>query len=165
MPIYEFLCRGCNTLLNFFSPKVDTQARPICPHCGAPNLERRPARFATIQRRAEAEDGPLADFDEERIESVMDSMMADLENLSDSEDPRQLATIFRRFGEATGLELGPRMQELMARLEAGEDPDTLEEELGDDFEDDAMLEEFFRRRKAADHGVIKPRVDETLYFL
>ena len=49
--------------------------------------------------------------------------MGELQNLENNEDPRQMAALFRRFGEASGLEIGPRMEELMSRLEAGEDPD------------------------------------------
>ena len=52
----------------------------------------------------------------------------------------------------------------MGRLEAGEDPDKLEDEMGDDFDDDS-LEEFFKLRKRGWDLSRNPAVDDTLYFL
>ena len=163
MPIYEFYCADCHTLFNFFSPTIDTTTRPQCPRCKRPDLERRPARFATLKHQGDEEPDPLGDLNEERLASVMDSMMGELGAIDENEDPRQLAGLFRRFGEASGLELGPRMEEMMSRLEAGEDPDHLEEEMGDDLDDDS-LEEFFRLRKQGWKPRRQPALDDTLYF-
>jgi len=49
----------------------------------------------------------------------------------DENDPRQVARIMRRFSEATGMDLGPEAGEAIRRLEAGEDPEKIEEEMGD----------------------------------
>lgn len=166
MPIYEFYCSDCNTLLNFFSARVDTDSRPSCPHCERPALERRPARFATLTGgEVGDEEDPFAGMDDEAVDRLMGSMVEDMEGLEDSDDPRQLARVFRRFGEAAGMEPGPRMEEFLARLEAGEDPESLESEL-DDADDDASLEEFFRFKRSLGTGYRRPpRRDETLYFL
>lgn len=164
MPIYEFYCADCHTLFNFFSSTIDTQTRPSCPRCQRPDLERRPARFATLKHHGEEEPDPFGDMDEERLAGVMESMMGEMGELEESEDPRQMARLFRKFGEASGLEFGPRMEEMMSRLEAGEDPDQLEEEMGDDLDDDS-LEEFFRLRKRGWNPQRNPAVDDTLYFL
>jgi len=164
MPIYEFYCADCHTLFNFFSSVIDTTTRPACPGCHRPDLERRPARFATLKHRGEQEPDPFGDLDDSRLAGVMESMMGDLGELEDNEDPRQMAALFRRFGEASGLEFGPRMEEMMSRLEAGEDPDRLEDEMGADCEDES-LEEFFRLRKRSWNLARHPAVDETLYFL
>ena len=109
MPIYEFYCSDCNTLYNFFSAKVDTTTRPGCPRCSRASLERRPARFATLkQLGGDGEpDDPLGELDEERLEGVMASMMEEMGDLDETEDPRKMAGLFRRFGEASGLEFGP----------------------------------------------------------
>jgi len=164
MPIYEFYCIDCHTLFNFFSAKIDTTARPHCPRCKRPDLERRPARFATLKHQGEQEPDPLGGLDEERLAGVMESMMGELGNLEENDDPRQMAQLFRRFGEDSGLEFGPRMEEMMSRLEAGEDPDKLEDEMGDDFADDS-LEEFFKLRQVGWRRGRYPAVDDTLYFL
>ena len=165
MPIYEFYCKDCHTLYNFFSNTINTESAPACPRCELPALERRPARFAMLKRRGQDEPDPRGDLDEERLAGVMDSMMGELGNLEESDDPRQMAALFRRFGKASGLEFGDRMEELMSRLEAGEDPDGLEDEMEEDFDEDSALEEFFRLRKRGWKLQKNPRVDETLYFL
>jgi putative FmdB family regulatory protein len=166
MPIYEFYCADCHTLFNFFSSGIDTKSRPLCPRCKKVRLERRPATFATLKHKGEEEPSP---FDEERLEGAMESILGDIDDSADEEDPQQLARLFRRFGEAAGLDPGPRMEEILARLEAGEDPDRLEEEFGEVFEeegDEDAMEEFFRFKKAAASGRYRrPRVDPELYFL
>lgn len=164
MPIYEFYCSDCNTLFNFFSPRVDTSSRPACPRCRKEEIERRPARFATLRHRTDSDDDPFSALGDAELDRLMGSMMSDMEGLGDSEDPGQLAGIFRRFGEAAGMEPGPRMEEFLSRLEAGEDPDELEGEL--DAGDDESLDELFRfKRQLAGDRLARARVDETLYFL
>lgn len=191
MPIYEFYCPDCHTVFSFFSSRIDTAVRPACPQCARPDLERKPSRFAAISgaksgsggagadAEADAED-PLAGLDEERMAGVMDSLAAEMEGMDDSaqQDPKQLARFLARFQEATGLEAGPKMEEMMARLKEGADMDELEAEMGgagpegeggfeggdgggepDDFSD------FFRAKRAAAARRKAPRVDETLHFL
>ncbi|MDX1631080.1 MAG: FmdB family zinc ribbon protein [Thermoanaerobaculia bacterium] len=172
MPIYEFYCEECHMLFNFFSPSIDTEARPDCPRCGLEELERRPARFAMVESLGsseEPEDELFAGLDEERLEAAMGSMMGELEGMENEEDPRVMAKFFRRFGEAAGMKLGPRMEEMLQRLESGEDLDALEEEMGDELGDDGeALEEWFQLKEKA-RGLSrlakKPRVDDELYFL
>lgn len=168
MPIYEFYCHDCHTIFNFFSHGVDTRSRPLCPACRKVELSRRPSSFATLRYQGREEPPtPFDDLDEERLEGAMESLLSEMGDLEEdeSEDPRRLAHFFRRFGETTGLELGPRMEELLARLDAGQDPDTLEDELGDEVEDEEALEEFFRLKRAVGQRRSRPRVDDTLYFL
>lgn len=165
MPIYEFYCSDCNTLFNFFSSRIDTTSRPPCPRCERAELEKRPARFATLKHQGDEEDDPFSSMEDSDLDRLMGSMMSEMDGMGDDEDPRQLANIFRKFGEAAGMEPGPRMEELLGRLEAGEDPDELESELDDDGGDDS-LEEFFRfKKRVAAANRPKPRIDDTLYFL
>jgi putative FmdB family regulatory protein len=164
MPIYEFYCSDCNTLFNFFSARIDTEVSPACPRGDKAPLERRPARFATLTHSEQEEGDPFSSMDDGDLDKLMGSMMSDMEHLGDTEDPRQLAQIFRRFGEAAGMEPGTRMEEMLARLEAGEDPDELEGEF--DEGDDDSLDEFFKfKKRVAGAAARKPRVDDTLYFL
>jgi len=174
MPIYEFYCAACHTLYNFFSPRIDTATRPSCPRCGRPELERRPARFATLKRSGSGEpedeggeDNPFPGLDEERLERAMESMAGELEKAGDEEDPRQMARFFRRFGDVAGMRLGPRMEDMLRRLEKGEDMDALEEEMGGSEEGaEGELEDWFQLKETAKRlRQRRPRVDETLYFL
>lgn len=176
MPIYEFYCAACHTVFSFFSARVAPEARPACPKCGAPELPRRPSRFATLspERSESEEEGPddlFGGVDEGRLEQAFAAMAGEFEALTGAADgsepdPRQLSRALRRFTELTGLEAGPKLREVFARLERGEDPETLESELGEGAEGDEDLAEFFRLRSTVlGARSRRPRVDETLHFL
>jgi len=163
MPIYEFYCRKCNTLYKFFSRSVNTEKIPSCPRCKKVKLQRRMSVFAKIsQKSEEAAPEEMAGFDESKMEKAME-MLAQEAGGIDENDPRQAAQLMRKLTDATGLSLGPRMEEALARMEKGEDPEKIEEEMGDSIGED----ELFVMAKKAVKGkkVAAPRVDDKLYDL
>jgi putative FmdB family regulatory protein len=166
VPIYEFYCRDCHTLFSFFSRRVDTEKRPACPRCGRPDLERRLSVFAISRRRGAdlGEDG-LQDLDDERLEKAMETMAADFEGL-DENDPKAMSRAMRRLFDAAGMKMGAGMEEALRRMEAGEDPDQVEAELGDALEGEDSLEPKTRGRLASlRRSLLPPRVDPHLYDL
>ena len=165
MPIYEFYCPDCHTVYNFFSARIDTAARPDCPRCERSGLERKPSTFATLKHGGEddPEDDPLSGLDEAKLEGAMASLMQEVGGLENEDDPRAMGRLMRRFGELSGLEMGDRMEEMVRRMEAGEDPESLEAEMGDDLDGDDF-DDFFKLKKALGRRR-GPRVDEELYFL
>lgn len=167
MPIYEFYCPACHAVYSFFTPSTEDRRRPTCPRCERPELDRRPSTFAMIKSRPEesAEGDPLDGIDDERLAGAMETLMHEAEGV-DEDDPKAMGRMMRRFGELTGLSLGERMEEMVGRIEAGEDVDALEAEMeGEMGEGDDGLEGFFELRKALAKGRRKPRVDDELYFL
>jgi putative FmdB family regulatory protein len=172
MPIYEFYCRDCHTIFSFFSPTIGVARNPSCPRCERRELERRPSTFAMLRGRTGGEgesegddaDDPFAGLDEERVERAMESLAGEMERMGDSEDPKALGSLFRRFGDLTGLEPGPRMQEALRRLETGEELDAIENDLDLD-EDSDDLSELFQLKKKLLRRARRPRVDDTLHFL
>ncbi|OQX14848.1 MAG: hypothetical protein BWK76_13995 [Desulfobulbaceae bacterium A2] len=166
MPIYEFFCPDCNTIFNFYSRRLHGGRRPDCPACGRKELEKQLSTFATIGRAkepAEGSDDPLAGIDEARMEQAMESLMREAEGINEN-DPRQMVNLMRKFSEKTGVSLGGRMEEALARMEAGEDPETLEQEMGDLLEgEDAFSLEAFKAKVRG--GTRPPRHDQTLYEL
>ncbi len=76
---------------------------------------------------------------------------------ADAEDPRTMARMMRRLAEASGERMTPAMEEMFRRLESGEDPDALEEELGPQLE--AEMGE------GEEEGGGAPTRDEGLYNL
>lgn len=165
MPIYEFYCPDCHMVFNFLSRSVNTQKRPPCPRCRRPRLERQVSRFAATGNATEpGSDTGDSPVDEARMERAISSLAGEAENLSE-EDPRQAARLMRKFSSMTGMELGRGMETAIARLEAGEDPETIEAEMGDamEHEDPFILPDAkgkSRRRSGA-----PPRQDPKLYDL
>jgi len=167
MPIYEFYCADCHMLFNFFSRRIDTQKEPACPRCGRPRLSRRVSLFAVSRRRPEKAEGEGApEIDEERMSGVLESLAREAEG-ADEEDPRSMARILRRLYEATGMPLGPKLEEAMRRLEAGEDPEALEQELGDALgEESELLEPGGAKKRLSELRMeLPPRTDPNLYEL
>jgi len=165
MPIYEFYCPDCHCLYNFFSRRVNVEKRPDCPRCGRPALERRASMFAISRGRSAPEEGG-AQIDDARLEQALGELAAEAGAVSE-EDPRQMGRLVRRLYEATGLRLGPGMDEAIRRMEAGEDPERIEEQLGDVLESEDPDETTGRTREVGERlrRLLPPRVDETLHDL
>lgn len=162
MPIYEFFCSDCNTIFNFFSARVNTEKRPLCPKCGKGPIGRLVSRVSVLRGLKESDDMGMPDLDESKIEKAMSLLEREAQGIND-EDPRQAARLMRKLCDATGLDLGSGMEEAIRRMEAGEDPDRIEAEMGDLLEGEDMP---FRQRKIAAKGRRKaPLRDETLYTL
>jgi putative FmdB family regulatory protein len=138
MPIYEFYCPHCHRILSFLSRSVNTEKVPACPRCGRADLARRASAFAISKGRKEEpkpETPPGPDVDEARLEKAMEALAGDLDSL-DENDPKQGAQLMRKLFSATGMPVGSGMEEALKRMEAGEDPEKIEEEMGDVFEED-----------------------------
>lgn len=138
MPIYEFYCRHCHRVMSFLSRAINTDTTPACPHCGHGDMTRRVSAFAISKGRKEEpkpETPPGPEIDESRLERAMESLAGDLDSL-DENDPKQGASLMRRLFSATGMPIQGGMEEALKRMEAGEDPEKIEEEMGDVLEQD-----------------------------
>ncbi len=164
MPIYEFYCSDCHVLFNFLSRKVDTRKRPACPRCGRPRLERRASTFAVTGGADDAETGkPPPGVDTERMERAMEGLAREAESLGE-DDPKAMAGLMRRFYENSGAPMGEGMEEALRRCEAGEDPDTIEAEMGDVLEaEDPFAGQGPKLRLLRARS--RPTVDPELYEL
>jgi hypothetical protein len=119
--------------------------------------------FSTLRNRGEEdEENPMPDLDESKMEKAMGLLAREAEHM-DEDDPRQAADLMRKLTDMTGLELGPGMQEALRRLEAGEDPDAIEEEMGDILEQEDPFSLQSRSGRALKSR--PPARDETLYDL
>jgi len=67
------------------------------------------------------------------MEAEMMRFAAEMEHL-DENDPKAMAGAVRKMTELAGEPVTPAMEEMIRRLEAGEDPDRIEEDLGDALE-------------------------------
>ena len=79
------------------------------------------------------------------------------------DDPRQMAQLMRKFTAQTGIGLGDAMDEAISRMEAGEDPEQVEKDMGDTLGDDNISLETMKKK--AMKLAQRPIHDETLYEL
>jgi len=166
MPIYEFYCEHCHTIYNFLSRTVNTEKIPLCPRCEDTQLQRKVSLFATISVRGDeggGEDG-MPPFDESKMEQAMGMLAREAEHMND-DDPRQAAQLMRKLSDATGMSMGPAMEEALARMERGEDPDQIEADMGDLLESEEPFMQAAKKGHAAERRRSRPNVDETLYEL
>lgn len=162
MPIYEFYCVDCNTIFNFFSSRVTTEKRPMCPKCNKGPLERLVSTFAFLKGAKEQDNVGIPDLDESKLQKTMSILERETKNLNE-DDPKQAAQLMRKLFDTTGLNLGSGMEEALRRMEAGEDPDKIEEEMGDILNDEDLFQVPSRHSKEARKK--PPKRDETLYYL
>ena len=169
MPIYEFYCVACHRLFSFLSRGIDTTRQPPCPKCAKAGLQRRVSAFAISKGRPDAPEGEtpgpagFPDLDDAKLERLMSSLASEADGV-DEEDPRQQARLMRKLFDAAGLPVAGGMQEALKRLEAGEDPEAIEQELGDALGDDPFAVSApgvatLRRLRQT----LPPSVDPTLY--
>ncbi|MCF8105820.1 MAG: zinc ribbon domain-containing protein [Desulfohalobiaceae bacterium] len=162
MPIYEFYCPDCHTIYSFLSLKVDTGKRPDCPQCRRPELSRQVSLFSISRGLTEDDDtSGLPDLDESKMEQAMRMMEQEADRL-DGDDPGQAARFMKKLCDSAGLKMGPGMEEAMRRLEAGQDPEQVEAELGDVLENE---DPFFASGKGSLSRLRPPAKDETIYDL
>lgn len=164
MPIYEFYCEDCNVIYNFYSSRINTSTIPECPKCDNKELSKQISKFATLRSKGEEseEDEQFAGLDETKMEHAFESLMKDAESINE-DDPRQMAALMRKFTQQTGVNLGDSMEEAISRMEAGEDPEQVEKEMGDLLnEEDFTLESV---KKKVLNKKPPPVHDEKLYEL
>lgn len=117
MPVYDYKCRQCKkrTSLRLSYAEYDT-AHPTCRHCGSEDLQRLISRVRIMK----SEDSRLDD-------------LADPSNFSDLDenDPRSIGRYMRKMSSELGEDLGPEFDEVVGRLEAGEDPESIESDMPD----------------------------------
>lgn len=142
-----------------------TRKKPDCPKCGRKKLPKQMSGFAMTGKKGGDGEDELP-FDESKMESAVNSLAAEAESINE-DDPRQAAQFMRKFTEKTGMELGDTMNEAIARMEKGEDPDQIEQELGDSIENEDPFKlpgKTVRTVKAASRK-IHARRDPNIYDL
>lgn len=139
MPIYEFACPKCRVIFNFLSKRLNPDRLPTCPKCGNKKMEKQVSRFAAP--RGAKEPAPAAvgdeageslpDFDDPRMEQAMSELERDMEHL-DENNPRHLAHMMKKMKDVMPPGTVPKELDVaIKRLEAGEDPEKIEEDMGD----------------------------------
>ena len=145
MPIYEFACPKCRVIFSFFSQRIKPAHLPHCPRCGTAKMERQLSTFAFNKGAKEpgsdagsdSMDG-MPDMDDPKISRVMEEMERDMAGL-DENNPRHLAHMMRKMKDIMPEGATPKeLETAIKRLEAGEDPEKIEADMGDVLGRDSM---------------------------
>jgi putative FmdB family regulatory protein len=118
MPIYEYYCHDCRRRVSVFwrSFSDAEKGTPTCPRCDGSNLTRLMSRVRLVRS------------EDSRLEDMADpSSMPDF----DENDPKSLGRWMRKMSDEVGEDLGPEFDEVVGRLEAGEDPEEIEKSMPD----------------------------------
>ena len=139
MPIYEFACPKCRKIFSFLSKRIHPERQPVCPKCGNTNLSKQVSRFAMTRglaepgAKSEGEDagGPMPNFDDPRVARAMAEMERDMEHM-DENNPKHMAHMMRKMKDIMPPGTAPKELDVaIKRLEAGEDPEKIEEDMGE----------------------------------
>jgi putative FmdB family regulatory protein len=141
MPIYEFACPRCRKIFSFLSRRLSPEGLPACPQCGSRKLTKEISRFALLKGAVEPAPAPaeaaepggagLPDFDDPKVARVMDDLERDMAHL-DENNPRHMAHLLRKMQQTMPPDAMPKeMETALRRLEAGEDPEKIEADMGD----------------------------------
>ncbi len=140
MPIYEFACPKCRRIYSFLSKRVNPDRLPVCPKCGNKKMSKQVSRFAMTRglkepaansRGRDAGDPPMPDLDDPRVARAMAEMERDMEHL-DENNPRHMAHMMKKMKDLMPPGSVPKELDVaIKRLEAGEDPEKIEADMGD----------------------------------
>lgn len=141
MPIYEFACPKCRVIFSFLSKRINPDRKPVCPKCGNKRLTKEVSRFAMIKGggkgSAEGADEGMPDMDDPRVMRAMGELERDMETM-DENNPRHMAHMMKKMRDIMPAGSMPKELDIaIKRLEKGEDPEKIEEDMGD------VLNEFF----------------------
>ncbi|SRR6266404_3665813 len=140
MPIYEFACPDCRVIFNFLSKRLNPARLPACPKCGNKRMVKQMSGFATPRGAKEPavsgggpdeEGGPMPDLDDPRMMRAMGELERDMEHM-DENNPRHMAHMMKKMKDIMPAGTVPKELDVaIKRLEAGEDPEKIEEDMGD----------------------------------
>lgn len=140
MPIYEFSCPKCRVIFSFLSKRVNPDRLPVCPKCGNKKMAKQMSTFAMPRglnnsaAGAEAPD-PSAELDDPKVMRAMAEIERDMGHL-DENNPKHMAHLMRKMKDAMPPGTMPKELDIaIKRLEAGEDPEKIEADMGDVFGD------------------------------
>ncbi len=110
MPVYEYLCQDCGRRFSRFFWRFSQAEQTHC-RCGSYQLEQLVALVSMGRSK------------ENRLESLADPAKWGEMN---EKDPQSMARMMKKLGGEMGEDLGPEFNEVVDRLEAGEDPESIE---------------------------------------
>ncbi|RME71654.1 MAG: FmdB family transcriptional regulator [Verrucomicrobia bacterium] len=158
MPIYEYYCPDNNKIYQFFAKTLEQgKTIPKCPDNPNYRMIKMVSAFsiggatkksadddATPSTDAESGDPGTDPAEDARLEAAFSELEREMESV-DENDPKAMGRMMRRMAELTGEKLDGEMEEVVRKLEEGQDPEKIEEQMGEvlgepgeDGDDDGM---------------------------
>jgi putative FmdB family regulatory protein len=143
MPIFEYACPECRRIFQFLSRRLKPTRQPKCPQCGGKKMVKEVSQFAAIKGAAEpkaaapgaGEPDGMPDMDDPRVQNAMHEMERDMGNM-DENNPKHMAHMMRKMQDLMPADAMPKeMNDAIKRLEAGEDPEKIEADMGEIFDE------------------------------
>jgi putative FmdB family regulatory protein len=141
MPIYEFACPACRKIFNFLSKTPRPGRPPACPKCGNRKMAKQVSSFAMPRGVPEASagagtapgQGSMPDMEDPRMMRALSEMERDMEHL-DENNPKHMAHMMKKMKDLMPAGSVPKeLDTAIKRLEAGDDPEKIEADMGDVF--------------------------------
>jgi len=119
MPGYEFYCDKCHKSFTFrISYKDYGKAAIQCPYCGSTDVSRRIGKIRIGRSESSRLNAWGEWIDPNKTNGIED-------------DPQAMGDMMRKMSTETGEDLGPEFDEVVDRLESGQNPDEIERGLSD----------------------------------
>ena len=148
MPIYEYKCGNCNHRVSLFFRSISSAesgaADARCPNCGGASLTRLVSKISVLRGNSDQPPG-LPSFEGDEVDYTVpedDDIygahggdvpgapgLGDIMSGVDEDDPRSIARWARQMQAQTGESLGPEFDTALSRIESGEDPDRVMDDL------------------------------------
>jgi len=143
MPIYEFYSPRNRKIYSFYSRSLrNSEKIPHCPDGKDHKMIKLLSTFSItgnssneeeleIDHSSDQEQDPFANLSESQSAQFKHEMEKAMSSMDDENpDPRQMGAMMRKMCEMTGEKMDGVMEEVVRKLEEGEDPERLEENLG-----------------------------------
>jgi hypothetical protein len=126
-------------IFNFLSKRIKPDRLPTCPKCGNKRMQKQVSRFVMTRGAKEeagkgedvAGEGSMPNFEDPRVERAMMELERDMEHM-DENNPRHMARMMKKMKDLMPAGSLPKELDVaIKRLEAGEDPEKIEEDMGD----------------------------------
>ncbi len=116
MPLYEFRCQSCGKRFDVRISYADYDNHTArCTWCGSTDVTRKIGRVR------------VARSDEAHLQAMSDpASMAEFEN-----DPKAMGRMMRTMSSQMGEDMGAEFNEIVGRLERGENPESIERDMPD----------------------------------
>ena len=138
MPIYEYYCKKCNTIFDFYSRTFSVEKEPVCPRCKG-DLKKYVSSFSFSQKMKGPDSLPMST-------KMLDDGMKRLKD-HDTKDPEAAAKLRKKFSKMMGVNFEEGKKKSGVVLETGT------EEKGGGVKD----------KPVSDEHDVPPEKDETLY--